>query len=611
MKKRIFNLSSRGEEIILAIVFVIILSVIWSIILAEDSTSSLGGSTNTTLGTYTTSTPTTSGTSTSGGGTGSTTTYTTTPTTTSTTTSSTSGSGSTSSTPPTVTKNVPLAPEDLSLNGSPMSTYIPLKWKNKATNVYGFSIGRKLNNEPTWSNLAEIERASAVSYYDNTVVEGKIYDYRIKACYLEIGCSSYTYLYKIATPQGSAVSFQGTTSTESSGSTINTTAGVNPTTTTTIVPDGISSATTKTTVEPPPVINDSSLKIQNLGIVVEDHQDVVDESKEELEKIINESIADIVENDGSPEQEVNIAEVDLLFEELLRSVDTSLSTRAIVTLTDVKELKTEVNEVIKNIASTTSEDIFISKTTTNDTDLKDVARILDLLSEAVNNQSEPLKTQEADLLYKDSNSDGVSDYDSIYVYNINPVAPSPVSTYQGKDIGAREKILLGFDPAKTELVKVKKEQPIESQALTVLTYEVKEITLTPEKEVVIRGQALPNSFVTVYIYSTPIIVTVRTDERGEWQYILDKELENGDHTIYTATVNNSGNIIAKSSPYLFTKTAEAVTLLDTNTAGSLGDDKPGLLKNNNLYVVMVIVIVIIMMILTLVGITSKRNKEGI
>ena len=74
-------------------------------------------------------------------------------------------------------------------------------------------------------------------------------------------------------------------------------------------------------------------------------------------------------------------------------------------------------------------------------------------------------------------------------------------------------------------------------------------------------------------------MTVKTDNNSEWRYILDKELENGDHTVYIATVNNSGNIVAKSSPYLFTKTAEAVTFRDASVAEVYTDqNKPGLLK---------------------------------
>jgi hypothetical protein len=91
-------------------------------------------------------------------------------------------------------------------------------------------------------------------------------------------------------------------------------------------------------------------------------------------------------------------------------------------------------------------------------------------------------------------------------------------------------------------------------------YSVKSVAVTPQKKLEIHGTALPNSYVTLYIYSTPIIVTVKTDSTGQWQYTLDRELETGEHKIYAATVDNSGKIVAKSTPIPFTKTAEAATL---------------------------------------------------
>ena len=108
------------------------------------------------------------------------------------------------------------------------------------------------------------------------------------------------------------------------------------------------------------------------------------------------------------------------------------------------------------------------------------------------------------------------------------------------------------------------------------------------------------------------MVTVKTDSKGEWQYVLDKELENGDHTVYTASVNNSGNIIAKSPGYLFTKTAEAASLKDLPLAGaSVEANKPGLLEGNNLYVIVTVLVLIIVTVLVLIGMTSKKNKENL
>ncbi len=75
----------------------------------------------------------------------------------------------------------------------------------------------------------------------------------------------------------------------------------------------------------------------------------------------------------------------------------------------------------------------------------------------------------------------------------------------------------------------------------------------------ISGKALPNSFITLYIYSDPIVVTVKTDEDGNWSYILDKELEDGKHEVYAAVTDNTGKITSKSPAFAFVKTAQAIT----------------------------------------------------
>ncbi len=286
------------------------------------------------------------------------------------------------------------------------------------------------------------------------------------------------------------------------------------------------------------------------------------------------------------------------------TLPSTTSTAGKVTQTGVLENVSKIISPAIPATVTTTTNEFSSKT-------QDLGLIIEKLQTTEGDIKEQLsKIEEGDLLYKDSNKDGISDYDSIYVYNINPTKPSPVSSYEGKSINASEKILLGFDPTQSKIVKINIEQPLESTAFVVSSYKVKEVMLTEKKEVILKGQALPNSFITLYIYSTPIIVTVKTDSKGEWQYVLDKELENGDHTVYTATVNNSGNIIAKSSPYLFTKTAEAATLKDVPMMETSVDaNKPGLLEGNNIYVIIVFVAIVIIVVLILVGLISKRKEQ--
>ena len=106
------------------------------------------------------------------------------------------------------------------------------------------------------------------------------------------------------------------------------------------------------------------------------------------------------------------------------------------------------------------------------------------------------------------------------------------------------------------------------------------------------GKALPNSFVTLYIYSSgPVVVTFRADENGNWEYFLNKELEDGQHEVYAAVTDNTGKITAKSEPFYFIKTAQAIERTDKNGTSSQeleGRDSP--LEKNQTKVVKFILI---------------------
>jgi hypothetical protein len=80
------------------------------------------------------------------------------------------------------------------------------------------------------------------------------------------------------------------------------------------------------------------------------------------------------------------------------------------------------------------------------------------------------------------------------------------------------------------------------------------------KKLRINGKALPDSYVTIYIYSEqPVILTVKTDSEGNWVYIIDKPAD-GSHEVYVVVNENSGKVVAKSAPLPFVQTAEAATI---------------------------------------------------
>lgn len=231
------------------------------------------------------------------------------------------------------------------------------------------------------------------------------------------------------------------------------------------------------------------------------------------------------------------------------------------------------------------------------------------LTAANDEELKALKEQGGDLLYKDTNKDGISDYDSVHVYNIDPVKPSPTSVYKGKKITAGEKVALGYDPSQAKLVQVTPEEPERSLAPVARSYKVSSVELTEEKKVALTGRALPNSFVTLYIYSTPVIVTVKTDANGSWKYTLNKELEDGSHSVSVATVDNSGKILAKSSPIPFTKTAQAATLDSASTSFISDAGQPTLFSGRTLYMLIMVCAGIIFFTLGIMGLNTRRQEE--
>lgn len=106
------------------------------------------------------------------------------------------------------------------------------------------------------------------------------------------------------------------------------------------------------------------------------------------------------------------------------------------------------------------------------------------------------------------------------------------------------------------------------------------------KGIKISGKGPANSYVTVYVYSgQPVIITVKTDSNGDWTYVMDKELKDGNHEVYVAVTNNSGAIQAKSEPLPFVKTAQAVAVTRPAQANSVQPTtKAGISAKNLLFI---------------------------
>lgn len=233
------------------------------------------------------------------------------------------------------------------------------------------------------------------------------------------------------------------------------------------------------------------------------------------------------------------------------------------------------------------------------------------LAAAHDGEAAPHETAEADvaLLYTDSNKDGISDYDAVHVFNMDPKAAAPTTVVGKKVYTPEEKVLAGYDPTKKELVRIFPEEPSRSSLPPTDAYTVDSVALattSAASELRFSGKALPNSFITVYIFSTPVVVTVKTDSNGTWTYTLDRELEDGLHTVVTATVDTSGRILAKSQPFPFTKTAQAASLEAMPLPAEA--TKPTLLSGMNFYIVFGLSTLIFFLALIYVGVDARRRQ---
>jgi len=171
----------------------------------------------------------------------------------------------------------------------------------------------------------------------------------------------------------------------------------------------------------------------------------------------------------------------------------------------------------------------------------------------------------------DTDKDGISDFDEINIYNTD--INNPDSDKDGILDGIE--IVGGYNPLDVDREAVIKfNSPKGVEYLSTETLAVEAVTALVEPgnsygvpiQAEIRGKGLPNSYVTLFIYSEPTVVTVKTDDDGSFVYTFTKELQDGEHEVYVAITDNVGGIVARSEPFRFIKTAEAFSPVDVQEA---------------------------------------------
>jgi hypothetical protein len=220
----------------------------------------------------------------------------------------------------------------------------------------------------------------------------------------------------------------------------------------------------------------------------------------------------------------------------------------------------------------------------------------------INENGDGVKSEEQLVAAVDSDGDGLTDQEEIRI-GTDPKNPDT----DGDGYLDGDEIKNGFNPLKAADGKGSKSDKIMFQSPkekgdTNPAYKVESVTSLPiensdsqDQKIKLNGKGLPNSFVTIYIYSNdPVIVTVKTNANGDWEYVLDKNLEDGDHEAYVAVTDNTGKITAKSEPLFFVKTAQAVEMVNSDqTAGKvIPQNQSPVERSQNNFVVFAMMIIV-------------------
>jgi len=137
-------------------------------------------------------------------------------------------------------------------------------------------------------------------------------------------------------------------------------------------------------------------------------------------------------------------------------------------------------------------------------------------------------------------------------------------------------------------------------------------TKLPNGETGIRfeGYGLPNSYVTLFIYSVPVVVVVKTNNVGKWTYTLDKPLDDGQHTVYAALTSSEGDIEARSEVLVFIKDGDNISRIVANQEASISASTEKMKSNFGIVVFLMVFIAVGGSLLVIGFMASRAGKGG-
>lgn len=240
---------------------------------------------------------------------------------------------------------------------------------------------------------------------------------------------------------------------------------------------------------------------------------------------------------------------------------------------------------------------------------KEIGSALKDLEEKIE-EKEKIKIEKSQILLKDSDGDGLSDEGEIKV-GTNPFNPDS----DGDGFLDRTELETGYNPLKAgpadKIIYQDPRKVLPKKAEIYRVEKVEKVILaTGEMGLKFTGKALPNSFVTIYIFSHPIVVVVKTNQNGYWEYILDKPLADGEHRVYATLTNNRGEIEARSDVFVFVKAGEKIfRIFETPAAEAISPVEA--LQKPFIILILAIIILALGIALIIISLLTKKKIEKI
>ena len=175
----------------------------------------------------------------------------------------------------------------------------------------------------------------------------------------------------------------------------------------------------------------------------------------------------------------------------------------------------------------------------------------------------------------DTDGDHVSDYDEVNIFGTNPdnADTDGDGFLDGEEIvnhtdplGASEKSNIQERSPKTSSEGVHMEDPRLLSGLSSPVLSVDHVVMSPDPEfadkhvLAFSGTAPKNSYVTLFVFSDPISMSVRANASGTWSYALNTDLAPGAHEAIVTISTAAGRVLLRSPSLSFVKDGSAIAI---------------------------------------------------